>query len=247
MYRFARRPKWIALHVFVLGVVVTCALAGIWQLSRLSDRRERNDQIQQAVQGPEKDISDFVLVSGRDYFENVRAEGRYDTKNEVILRSRSLNGRPGNHVLTPLLIDGGLAVIIDRGWVPAELDEAPVAEASPPEGKVTVHGLMVDAEPQRPLQPDDPGSGRLTSVRRVNPVRLSAQMPYPLLPTYIQLRAQDPQPGELPRIVAEPELSDGPHLAYAVQWFIFLVIALTVYVVLLRREARRLVKEAAAP
>ena len=242
MYRFARRPKWIALHVFVLGVVVTCAVAGVWQLSRLSERRERNDRIRAAMEGPARDVSD---VDDAETFQNVRATGTYDVKYELILRSRSLNGSPGNHVMTPLVIDGDLAVIVDRGWVPAELDEAPVAEASPPKEEVTVQGLMLDAEPQRPLQPDDPGTGRLTSVRRINPVRLAEQMPYRLLPTYIQLREQDPAPGELPRIVPRPELSDGPHLAYAVQWFIFLVIALTVYVALFRREAKKSEKKAA--
>ncbi len=188
MYRFALRPRWIVLHVFVLGVVVTCAVAGLWQLSRLSERRERNDRIRAAMEGPARDVSD---VDDAETFQNVRATGTYDVKNEVILRNRSLNGSPGNHVLTPLVIDDDVAVIVDRGWVPAEHDEAPVAQASPPEGEVTVRGLMLDAEPQRPLQPDDPGSGRLNSVRRINPVRLAEQMPYRLLPTYIQLREQD--------------------------------------------------------
>jgi cytochrome oxidase assembly protein ShyY1 len=243
MYRFARRPKWIALHVFVLVTVSACAVAGVWQLNRLSERRERNDRIRTAMEGPAQEVTD---IDDAETFENVRATGTYDVENEVILRNRSLNGSPGNHVLTPLVIDDDLAVIVDRGWVPAELDEAPVAEASPSEGSVTVLGLMLDAEPQRPLTPDDPGSGRLTSVRRINPVRLADQMPYRLLPAYVQLREQDPaQPRPLPRPVPRPELSDGPHLAYAVQWFIFLVIALTVYVALLRREAKRPEREAA--
>lgn len=243
MYSFARRPKWIVLHVLVLGAVGTFAVAGVWQLSRLSERRERNDRIRAAMQGPARDISD---IDGAEPFENVRATGTYDIKNEVTLRNRSLDGSPGNHVLTPLIIDNELAVIVDRGWVPAELDEAPVAEAAPPAGRVTVHGLMLDAEPRRPLQPDDPGSGRLTSVRRINPMRLAEQMPYRLLPTYVQLREQDPpSPGDLPRAIPTPELSDGPHLAYAVQWFVFIVIALSVYVVLLRREAAKRVSAAA--
>lgn len=246
MYRFAFRPKWIVLHVLVLGVVVTCAVAGVWQLSRLSERRERNDRIRAAMEGPEMDISDFLLLGGQGVFENVRVTGRYDTDNEVILRNRSLDGRPGHHVLTPIKIREDLAIIVDRGWIPAELDDPPVEQAPPPSGRVTVHGLMVDAEPQRPLQTDDPASGRLESVRRVNPERLAKQLPYRLHPTYIQLREQKPAPPrDLPRIVPVPELSDGPHLAYAVQWFIFLVIALTVYVALLRREARKPEREAA--
>ena len=243
MYSFARRPKWIVLHILVLGAVGTFAVAGVWQLSRLSERRERNDRIRAAMEGPAKELSD---IDDAEAFESVRARGTYDVKNEVILRNRSLNGRPGNHVLTPLVIDNDLAVIVDRGWVPAELNNAPVEEASPPEGSVVVHGLMLDTEPQRPLTPDDPGSGRLESVRRINPLRLAEQTPYRLLPTYIQLREQDPaSPQDLPRPVPRPALTDGPHLAYAVQWFIFIVIALSVYVALLRREARRSANEEA--
>ncbi len=240
MYGFARRPKWIVLHFLVLGAVATFAVAGVWQLSRLSERRERNDRIRAAIDGPERDISDLVLVGGRDNFVRVRATGRYDVKSEVVLRNRSLDGSPGHHVLTPLILSGSLAIIVDRGWVPAELDEAPVEQAEPPSGRVTVHGLMLNAEPKRPLQSDDPATGRLRSVRRINPARLAEQMSYGLFPTYIQLRAQEPaSQRELPKIVPTPELSDGPHLGYAVQWFSFIVIALAVYVVLLRREARK--------
>jgi cytochrome oxidase assembly protein ShyY1 len=228
------------LHIFVLSVVATCAVAGVWQLTRLVERRTRNDEIREALDRTETDRTDFVLAGGKGLRERVRVTGRYDTENEVILRNRSLDGSPGNHVLTPLVTRSGGAFIVDRGWVPAEFDDPPVERAAPPSGRVTVHGLMVDAEPRRPLTPDDPGSGRLESVRRINPARLDKQIPYRVHPVYIQLRSQEPaSTNDLPRVVPLPELSDGPHLAYAFQWFAFIVIALAVYVILLRREAKK--------
>jgi cytochrome oxidase assembly protein ShyY1 len=143
-------------------------------------------------------------------------------------------------VLTPLRTGDDVAFLVDRGWVPAEFDDPPVRRAAPPTGRVTVHGLMLDPERKRPLRTDDPAGGSLESVSRINPARLDKQIPYRLHPVYIQLRSSEPKSErDLPRIVPQPELSDGPHLAYAVQWFTFLVIALVVYVILLRREAKK--------
>jgi cytochrome oxidase assembly protein ShyY1 len=77
----------------------------------------------------------------------------------------------------------------------------------------------------------------------VNPARLAKQLPYSLDDGYLLLASQTPkQPGTLPAIVPPPDLGNGPHLAYAIQWFLFIPTALGVYAALLRREARKSVR-----
>jgi cytochrome oxidase assembly protein ShyY1 len=104
-----------------------------------------------------------------------------------------------------------------------------------------VVGLYMPPEPKRPLVPDDPATGDLTKIKRIVPDRLDEQMPYELEPGFVLLQSQDPpqREGALPVVVPPPDLGEGPHLAYAVQWFLFIPVALTVYVLLLRREARK--------
>ena len=56
---------------------------------------------------------------------------------------------------------------------------------------------------------------------------MQQQIPYPLLPAWVQLETQQPsQAGPEPELLALPVLDDGPHLSYAVQWFIFSTIAI---------------------
>jgi surfeit locus 1 family protein len=69
--------------------------------------------------------------------------------------------------------------------------------------------------------------------------RIGQQVPYPLLPAYVELEAQQPGvAGPLPRLIPAPDLDDGPHLAYAVQWFIFSTLAVVGWVVVVRREVK---------
>jgi cytochrome oxidase assembly protein ShyY1 len=55
----------------------------------------------------------------------------------------------------------------------------------------------------------------------------------------LQLAEQQPDlAGDALTPVPLPPLDDGPHLSYAIQWFIFSTIALVGYPLILRRHAR---------
>lgn len=76
-------------------------------------------------------------------------------------------------------------------------------------------------------------------MSRADLERFGEQLDYEIFPVLVQLVTQTPpQPGPLPAPVEPPALSEGPHLGYAVQWFIFAVIAMVGYPLILRRVAR---------
>ena len=76
-------------------------------------------------------------------------------------------------------------------------------------------------------------------MARADVARIAKQLPYPIVPAYVQLQTQQPpQSGIQPRVLPEPVLDEGPHFSYAVQWFIFTTIALVGYPLILRRKAR---------
>ena len=78
----------------------------------------------------------------------------------MILYGRSLDGQAGNHVLTPLVLADGRAVVVDRGWVPFEMDEPPVADGAPPgETEVEVEGTLFAPTARRSRR--DPGRPRI--------------------------------------------------------------------------------------
>jgi surfeit locus 1 family protein len=234
VYGFLRGPRWIALHLLFLILVGLFGLAGRWQLDRLHQRREHNALVRAGLREPVRPIEEVALSP----YRRVEATGHYDTKHETLLLGRTLNDLPGDHALTPL-ISGGRVIIVDRGWVPAELDRPLARTARPPTGRVRVVGVLMPSENEGPFAPrGKPGH----FVSRLDVRRLStalSERPWTTA-TYLLLQRQRPiQVGRLPRPAPLPELTEGPHLSYAIQWFAFMVIALVAYGAILRRESHR--------
>jgi surfeit locus 1 family protein len=220
--------------VLVVAVAALFVRLGFWQLDRLEQRRAFNARVQAGSTAPPAAL-DTALSASAPAFRRITAEGRYLTGGEVILFGRTLDGRPGNHVLTPLADTSGATVLVDRGWVPIELDRPrDPSTLPPPDARVT--GVLVPSEDGAP--PDAEGT-----VGAIDVDAIASALPVSSRPTveryYVRLSSQDPPPsGELPRPVPLPALSEGPHLSYAVQWFLFAAIALVGFVVLLVRVAR---------
>jgi cytochrome oxidase assembly protein ShyY1 len=250
-YRFALRPRWILSHLLILLLVITMINLGFWQLRRLHGRRAANASIRANETQPPQPVQDILRVgdpmsAGQHMiFRRVNATGTYDTSNEIIVRSRSLNELPGSWALTPLRLADGTGLIVVRGFLPSQgtLDRVP-ADAEPPAGPVSITGLVQPTETAGLLEHADPADGHLTTMARVDVARIAKQLPYPILPAYVQLQTQQPpQPGPQPTTLPEPVLDDGPHLSYAIQWFIFTTIAIVGYPLILRRKARDKEKE----
>jgi cytochrome oxidase assembly protein ShyY1 len=236
VYGFLLRPRWIVRHAIVLVAVSLFALAALWQIHRLHERRAHNAIVAARRAQPEADLDAVLRDAGSAEHRRVRASGRYDTAREVILLGRANGDRAGSHVLTPLVVRGGRALIVDRGWVPPIADSPPVAKAAPPSGSVVVHGELVEGE----RSPFGSGRGATKVVSLIDLNRLGRQLPYRIAPFYLRLTAQSPsQPGELPVPVKPVSLGEGSHLSYAVQWFSFIAIALIGYGAFVRHEGRR--------
>jgi surfeit locus 1 family protein len=223
----------------VVGIVVF-VLAGFWQLDRLDERREQNDLISARAGGTAGALPAAEAVAADPAaFEWLLVEfiAEWRPAEEVLLRGQSLQGAPGNDLLTPAIADG-MAVIVDRGWVPLDVDGPPVAVAAPVATSVTLRGVLRTTQERGSFGPVDPPTGRLDEVARVDVARLSRQIDGPTYPMWVQLLDQQPAQTELPRMRPLPELGEGPHLSYAIQWFIFAGVVVIGYPLLLRSTAR---------
>jgi len=253
-YSFARRPAWIASHVFVLLCVLAFVRLGLWQLDRLHGRRDANALIEARMDAAPEPFGQVVPAGStadgaRDAtFRTVTVTGTYRTDQQVLVRNRTNEGGPGFWVVTPLTAGDGTTVAVNRGWVPLPMGEATdVAPYAPPSGTVTVTGLVRDSERREGLGVADPEQGTLSVLSRVDVERLGQQVPEPLAPVWVQLTTQDPvQPAGVPVPIARPVLDDGSHLNYTGQWFIFATLTVIVYPLLLRRVARNKAGPAAA-
>jgi cytochrome oxidase assembly protein ShyY1 len=247
-------PRWIAFTVLVGMLVVAMVGLGAWQLQRLGERRDRNEQVVERGSPPARPLAD-VLPAGSTFTDATEArwylvdvEGTFDGAQEVRIRNRSQQGIPGEHVVTPLVLDDGTAVLVNRGFVPTNRGAAAVPP--PPAGRVIVEGRVRTTQTRGSFGPQDPADGRLTTLSRVDVARIGQQLPYEVAPVYLELTSPLPS-GGLPAPVPAPELGDGPHLSYAGQWFLFAACAVAGWFFLARRsvkdEQRRAKRPAPAP
>ncbi len=223
---FTRR--WLLTTLLVFAGTVLCVRLGIWQLDRLVQRRAFNAHMQEMWTLPPLTLNsaDPDELTQMEY-RAVQVEGRYDFANQVALRNQYYLNQLGYHLLTPLVLDDGSAVLVDRGWIPADGNATPADLRKYDEiAKAAISGIirLGHAEAELGGVPDPTlaaGQTRLDVWNMVNLERIGRQVPYPILPIFIQPDVDDTD--EVPPIAYQPkfELSEGPHLGYAGQWFTF--------------------------
>lgn len=233
--------KWLFTTLLVLLGTAICIRLGIWQLDRLEQRRAFNLQVETMRSMPLLDLnsSKFEAIEEMEW-RAVTFTGEYDFENQVAIRNRYFRDQYGYHLLTPLL-SSGTAVLVDRGWIPADGNASPADWRKYDEpGLVTVTGQIrlgqgkpafggvADAQPadESPLWVWNNGDVE----------QIALQMPYPILPVYVQPDI-DPD-DEVPPIPYQPtvELTEGSHFGYALQWFTFATILFAGYPFFLRKQ-----------
>jgi surfeit locus 1 family protein len=233
-----RRSRFSFL-AFCLFAALVCTRLGVWQLSRLKERRALNQRVLAARNLPQMDLNDPSAVAQvpRDGWSDrrVSAGGSYDFGTEFVLRRQAMNGTPGVRVVTPLRPQSGdSAVLVIRGFVPSP-DAATVALDSLREPEIQrVEGIAVPVR-AAPAGGEPLERGHKLTWGRLDLADVRARLSYPVRDFAI-LQTPDSSLPHYPVRLEPASLDDGPHLSYAVQWFGFAVTALGAGVALARRK-----------
>ncbi|MEU4217830.1 SURF1 family protein [Actinoplanes sp. NPDC026623] len=243
MYRFLLTPRWLAAAALTVAASVVMVMLGNWQLHRYQERSAINTRIDAADSVPAVPLTSVLAKPaapgtagakpGEDAsWTKVTVTGHYDPAHEIQARGRTVDGAVGFEIVTPLILADGTAVLVDRGWVPSangDAVSAPVAPP-PPTGEVTVVG-QVHLSESRPA-PIERRDGRI-DTRRISVPKLAKEMPFPTYGAYVLL--SDPAPGfESIPIEHQDSWQNG---GYAVQWWMFALMALLAYGWQARKEA----------
>lgn len=220
------KPRWIAGHVIAVVAVVVFVLAGLWQLRRHDEKVELRDRVEAAMEQPVLPIAE--LSPGA--FAQVTASGEYLSEPEYQAKVlRALDGMSGFALLTPLLLDDGSAVLVYRAWMMLDYDVR--SGLTPPEGRVDVEGVLWPAQ----TVGGDVELGEY--IPAIDPAVFERDLGTPFRSEYLILTDQTP-PIDTAQILPEVgEVSLGPHLGYAGQWFLFAGVVLVGYPLLLRSKA----------
>jgi surfeit locus 1 family protein len=241
---FSRRWWWTTLLV-IIAIGVTIRL-GFWQIDRHQQRQAFNAHVR-AVQaapllvlGDDPPPSDLIDME----YRAVEATGHYDFEHQVAIRNQvwaqSWGDEMGYALLTPLVLDDGSAVLVNRGWIPAQFDTPDAWRRFDEVGTLTVRGIvrssLEEGEMGNIQDPTRvPGQDTLDVWNFANIARLQEQMPYPLLPFYIQCAPDGNQDLPPSCFTSELQLTEGANLGYAAQWFLYAALLLVGYPIFLRK------------
>lgn len=234
---FSRR--WLLSTLAVIVGMIILARLGFWQLDRLDQRRAKNAALIAALESEPVNLNEAELPDDLSSLKDRDAvvQGEFDFTHQGIVKLQTFQGRPGVNLVAPLVLaDGETAVLVDRGWVPDESSANNWADYNEP-GPQTIQGYIALTQTLNRL-----GASSASTVAdnlewyRVDIGAIQKQMPYKLLPVYVkQAPGENNQQPPL-RSEREVDLSEGPHLSYAIQWFLFSTILGAMYIALVNKE-----------
>lgn len=220
----------ISSYEFRPGFVPTLAVAfvlplltalGFWQIDRAKQTQAYLDSLQAGRQAAAVDLNaaglpDYSAVRHR----TVMAHGQYDSTHQFLLDNQIYNGRAGYHILTPLRMSNkSMAILVDRGWVPASFDRTVLPSVLVSEDRRDVRGI-VDKGPSVGIKLGKAYVGEGGWPQRIEYMDFSyiAQaLPYRIAPYLIRL---DPNAADgFVREPPKPAMGPEKNLGYAAQWF----------------------------
>ena len=212
-----KEPWSIFKSLVALALILLCVWASQWQYQRGVDRHARNTIIEERIAREAIELSSIDSNLANNEWQSINTTGIFDESRQILLRNRYSEGKYGYEVLTLFTTSTGQSFWVDRGWVQAGATATtPPKGSSVPQGEVSITGrFRLDSSLPRGSFFALPGSGEdLVS-------ELNAQSQLDTESFYLDLLSGS-EPSLTPDSPAQlPSLSDGPHMAYALQWLIF--------------------------
>ena len=232
----------VLITVAVLAASAVCVRLGFWQLARWREKQGLNAALRATESTTGLVVSGEPPPAAAALNRSMRVTGRYDETRQFLLSGMLHEGEPGVEVVTPLRVAGATtAILVNRGWLPA--DDAMTARPQnyPEPGERVVVGVaeamkrgagppgpraLVVASPAGAPPAGAPPAGdslALYTVRWLDADSIAARLPYPLAGYAVRQRPGAGVPG-LPRRTVRPLYDETLHLGYAIQWFLFAIL-----------------------
>jgi cytochrome oxidase assembly protein ShyY1 len=244
-----REPYWLRAAFVVVAVSVACFFLGRWQWGRHEGKLAMTQQIDRAYGEPAVPLAELLATPAEplprdEEWRPVEVRGTYLAANTVVIRNRpDAKGEFGYEVVVPFRVDGGPVLLVDRGWIPSGASGArPDSVPAPPSGEVTLMARL------RPSEPPVPRVAPAGQAERIDVPRLTAAVGGPAVTgAYGVLAQEQPAPATAPTLIPRPDEDLGPHLAYAVQWWLGMLAVYVLLVVYAYKEAQRRLLESEPP
>ena len=210
---------------------------GLWQLHKAETKQALQAQLDQhAVEAPVP-LPESIDNPQQWRYRNVRAQGSYDTRYQILLDNQVENGNAGYHVITPFKIeDSGRYVLVNRGWIPARAQHSEIPQVDTPSGHMEVFGnLWLPSDKIYSLEAPSAKAEWQPVWQHMDMKRYQQSVPFKLYPLILRLAPESPAGGFI-RNWPRPAERIETHLGYAYQWFGFAATAIAIYLFLSFRK-----------
>lgn len=244
-----RSPRWIAAHVGIVVLVVAFLLLGRWQwhVGHKVAPLTQQQLVSWRTPVPAASLITSEGVDGTKIGQAVTAQGSYDPTRQLLVPGRAFNGHTGYYLIAPLVTGPGRAIVVNRGWLPAEGTARPSMPA-PPTGRVTVTGWAAASESATGsvnqngiVQTEAPAAASgPNEVSVISAAQLVNLWPYHLPDGYLSATDSGSLSGGLAAIPAplppHGTTWDLLNIGYAFQWCLFAIVTVGWYLLHWRRE-----------
>ena len=223
--------RWVVLVAALAATALTARL-GAWQLDRAAQKNELQSALDSRMALPplpSAELASDADAAAAQLHRAIRLEGEWLPSMTVYLENRQMNGRPGFLAVTPLRLDDGSAVLVQRGWMPRDLmDRTRIVAAPPAAGRVAVQGRIAPA-PGRLYEFEAAASGPIRQNLDLD--GFARETGLPLRPLTLVQEQGSPAPDDgLLRQWSRPAADVHKHYGYAFQWFALSALTLGLYV-----------------
>ena len=231
MFKNLIKPRWIALTLFLLILIYLFIRLSNWQFDRYDQRVLRNESTNVALSLAPKKIDSVSQMSDLKQWEKIELTGSYLSDQSKLVRKQYLENNLGFWVITPFKIQNGENILVNRGWIPigssaSSNQSIPLA----PVGTVNLEGYLQPFN-ESITQPKD------LPLNQVNTIDYKYFESAIANNFYVQLAKSSPMDNQV-AIIPLPELSNGPHFSYAIQWILFALLLPIGWYVLLKNETK---------
>jgi surfeit locus 1 family protein len=220
----------------MLLLVTVFIKLGLWQQHKAEAKQALQTQLDQRMQEAPVALPQEIRDMEGWRYRRVKLSGIYDTRYQILLDNQVQKEAAGYHVITPLQVEDGHAVLVNRGWIaaPARHDELPVVDT--PSGVQEVIGYLWLPPTKFFVLGEERAGGKWQPVwQNMDMRRYAATAPFKVLPFVVRL---DPQSaaGGFARDWPRPAERIETHIGYAYQWFGFALALVIIYIVVNLRK-----------
>lgn len=200
---------------------------GTWQLHRLAWKEGLLAARRAGIASTAIPLAQALADPAAFEYRRVWVEGRFSHDRELYVTSRFYRDQLGFQIVTPLILDDGSAVLVNRGFVPSAAKDPAARPAGQVEGRVRIDGVLRLSSVPGWFTPDNQPKDNLWFYPDARQMAAAAGLTR--VPDLFVEAGPSPNPGGLP--VGGQTSIDLPnnHLEYAITWYALAAVLLVVY------------------